>query len=286
MPRPAGLNMDDINNEVVRLSQLTPAQLVDVIAGAVKVEAEMTETARRSEPTPETLDLQLRAQVTLAAFASPKLARHAAAVAVEALKRTRPKRRLDGLDQDEVNDEIARLSRMSPQEFADELADMVKEDADIVAAMRAEKATAQDREDHQFVKVTLAAFRSDELAYKAVAAANGILRNVSQQLERMGAEGKSRTEQAANAKRFGLLVSREKQVLELASNGVRARSGILPNQPNPNQRAYERLARMFHKDYVDLRRQEIDKAAETKRLEKEKRKAESKKFKATQKAGL
>lgn len=86
--------------------------------------------------------------------------------------------------------------------------------------------------------VETAAFRSDELAFQALAAARYLIENsqVIMRQRRRGTAAKRGTEN------FIQQVGRERRILENIVNGMRAKKGMLPNAPNPRQRALRRLA--------------------------------------------
>jgi hypothetical protein len=83
-----------------------------------------------------------------------------------------------------------------------------------------------------------AAFRSEELAYYSLAATRYLIENARSVLtrRRRGSTEKARTEG------FMQKVGHERRLLELRVNGIRAEKGLLPNAPNPRQRALRRLA--------------------------------------------
>ncbi|HET7386189.1 MAG TPA: hypothetical protein VFJ19_05930 [Nocardioidaceae bacterium] len=82
------------------------------------------------------------------------------------------------------------------------------------------------------------AFRSDQLVFKSLAAVRYLQENAQSVLKRRrrGSQQKRRTEG------FIQKVGYERRILENVRNGVRARKGLLPNAPNPRQRALRRLA--------------------------------------------
>lgn len=86
--------------------------------------------------------------------------------------------------------------------------------------------------------VDTAAFRSEELAFESLAATRYLIDNAKSVLarRRRGSRQQMRTE--AYMQKIGM----ERRLLELRVNGIRAEKGMLPNQPNPRQRAMRRLA--------------------------------------------
>lgn len=85
--------------------------------------------------------------------------------------------------------------------------------------------------------VETAAFRSEELAFKSLAATRYLIENTRSVLarRRRGSEQQRRTEG------FLQKVGYERRLLENIVNGLRAQRGMLPNQPNPRRRAERRL---------------------------------------------
>jgi hypothetical protein len=86
--------------------------------------------------------------------------------------------------------------------------------------------------------VETAAFRSEELAFYSLAATRYLIENARSVLarRRRASTEKARTEG------FMQKVGHERRLLELRVNGIRAEKGMLPNAPNPRQRAMRRLA--------------------------------------------
>lgn len=86
--------------------------------------------------------------------------------------------------------------------------------------------------------VETAAFRHEDLAFKSLAATKYLIENANSVLKRRrrGSQQQRRTEN------FVQKVGLERRLLELRVNGIRAEKGLLPNAPNPRQRAMRRLA--------------------------------------------
>lgn len=83
-----------------------------------------------------------------------------------------------------------------------------------------------------------AAFRSDELAFKSLAAARYLIDNANTVMRRR----RRGSQEQRGTERFMQTVGRERRILENITNGIRAKNGMLPNTPNPRQRALRRLA--------------------------------------------
>lgn len=136
-----------------------------------------------------------------------------------------------------------------------------------IAFERAVEAAEIDREE---LAVEQAAFRSPQLVNRSLAAARLLLDETNATLRRGRRDDETKTQWADRQRRlkhFVLNVGRERRLLEQIITGLRAQSGVLPNAPNPRQRAFERLAKEHPKQYLQLLRYE-------QRLEKE-RKAEA-----------
>jgi hypothetical protein len=82
------------------------------------------------------------------------------------------------------------------------------------------------------------AFRSDELAFQSLAAARYLIDNANSVMNRR----RRGSREQRGTERFLQMVGRERRILENVVNGIRARKGMLPNAPNPRQRALRRLA--------------------------------------------
>lgn len=111
--------------------------------------------------------------------------------------------------------ELIALEASDPTTFAEELADNIVEPLEL--------------DTH--------AFRSDELAFKSLAAATYLIERTKEQARRHRANSDKQRATIA----FGHKVARERRILENVVNGIKARSGILPAAPNPGRRAKERL---------------------------------------------
>lgn len=111
--------------------------------------------------------------------------------------------------------ELTALEASDPTTFAEDLADNIVEP----------------------IALDTAAFRSDELAFKSLAAANYLIDRTNEQARRHRANSDKQRATIA----FGHKVARERRILENVVNGIKARNGILPAAPNPRRRAKERL---------------------------------------------
>lgn len=147
--------------------------------------------------------------------------------------------------------ELAALEARDPTTFAEALADNIMEPD----------------------PVETAAFRSDDLAFKSLVATRYLIENTQSILRRRrrGSVAQRRTEG------FIQKVGRERRVLENIVNGIRARTGVLPNTPNPRQRAMRRLWNENMKGpvpagrYRELLNEEVEAVAERKRQAKKAR---------------
>lgn len=81
------------------------------------------------------------------------------------------------------------------------------------------------------------AFRSETLAWKALASARELIEQ-AQSFQARDRKG-SRTRRGRDA--FIQKVGRERRILQMRVDGFRAEKGILPNTPNPRRRAEKRL---------------------------------------------
>lgn len=111
--------------------------------------------------------------------------------------------------------ELTALEAADPTTFAEALADNIAEPLDIETA----------------------AFRSDDLAFKSLAAANYLIDRTNEVVRR---HRRNSDKQRASIA-FGHKVARERRILENIVGGIKARNGILPTAPNPRRRAQQRL---------------------------------------------
>lgn len=112
-----------------------------------------------------------------------------------------------------------------------ELVDLEKRDRNAFAEALADNIMEPD-------PVETDAFRSDDLAFQSLAAARYLIDNANTVLRRRRRGSKEQR----GTERFMQAVGRERRILENIVNGMRARKGMLPNAPNPRQRALRRLA--------------------------------------------
>lgn len=87
--------------------------------------------------------------------------------------------------------------------------------------------------------VDTAAFRSDELAFKSLAAAIYLLQRTEEQIARHRRDRNRKKE--VDAGRFGVKVQYERRLLQNITDGIKARNGIVPTAPNLRRRAMDRL---------------------------------------------
>lgn len=125
--------------------------------------------------------------------------------------------------------------------------------------------------------VEQAAFRSDPLAERSLAAAIFLIENVNAQIRRN--EGESAAGWKHRAEHFRSRVGMERRLLGTVVDGIYARQGRIKNAPNPRRRAQERLVNLVLKgETVDvdtwrgLLEDERLREIERKRLDKERRK--------------
>lgn len=111
--------------------------------------------------------------------------------------------------------ELAAIEAADPTTFAEALADNIAEPLDTETA----------------------AFRSDELAFKSLAAAEYLIARTNEVVRRHRRDSDKQRASIA----FGHKVARERRILENVVNGIKARNGILPAAPNPRKRAKDRL---------------------------------------------
>lgn len=111
--------------------------------------------------------------------------------------------------------ELARLEIANPQAFTQALADAIMDP----------------------IPVETAAFRSEELAFKALASAKQLI----EQANYFQTNVRSNAAKKRGRAFFIQAVGRERQVLQNRVNGILAERGQLPNQPNPRRRAEKRM---------------------------------------------
>lgn len=132
-----------------------------------------------------------------------------------------------------THDERPAATAPTPDEIAARIAELV--------ALEASDPTtfAEDLADNimEPLELDTRAFRSDELAFKSLAAAKYLIDRANEQARRHRAN--SAKQRATIA--FRQKVAREGRILENVVNGIKARNGILPAAPNPRRRAKERL---------------------------------------------
>lgn len=153
----------------------------------------------------------------------------------------------------EVQATIPVLQRLTEREFASELADWV-----------------MDPEPSEVLK---AAFRSPALVTRSAAATKYLIANANTTIRY--AEGESNKSKARRAARFRDAIGLERRLLETILAGWRAQQkGVLPNAPNPRQRAFEDLARKYPEDYLRfVRNHEAERTRERARLKAERKAA-------------
>jgi len=136
------------------------------------------------------------------------------------------------IDDAAVTDLIGQLSALDDRAYAEALADCV-----------------MDPEPHE-----QAAFRSEALAVRSLAGARYLIDNVNSAIRRR--DGESNRAWQARAEHFRNRVGMERRLLDAIVVGIRARAGLLPNQPNPRGRAMRELARLHPVEFLALVRAE------------------------------
>lgn len=81
------------------------------------------------------------------------------------------------------------------------------------------------------------AFRSNDLAFQALAAADYLVQRSTEQVARFRRD----SVRQRGVMQFRAKVARERRLLENITTGIKATQGILPAAPNPRRRAKERL---------------------------------------------
>lgn len=115
--------------------------------------------------------------------------------------------------------------------------------------------------------VETAAFRSDELAALSLAGAIYLIDHSNEVLR----DRRRSSRQAHETRRFQMEVGRERRVLAHIVDGIRAKAGILPNQPNLRRRAERRLVQENLKGdvpkgrFIELLREEQEAEEQRKR---------------------
>lgn len=176
--------------------------------------------------------------------------------------------RLEPLDPETLAVTVARLQALPAPVFADVLSDNLKDSADLAALAGTDRQIPKDLPTPEKVRYLEEAFRSDELAFQTRAALRSMIDSANAQIN-----DRSKTaEQARRAEQFRNRVGYERRILDQVCAGIQARTGVLPNQPNPRQRAFEALAKECPVRYLELLREKQDEAQERARIEKEKRK--------------
>lgn len=154
----------------------------------------------------------------------------------------------DRPDPAEVQATVANLTELPDQQFAEALADCVM-DPD---------------------PVEQAAFRSDDLALRALVAARYLIDNVNATIrQRADESGKA---WALRAEHYRNRIGMERRLLESIVAGIRARDGQIMAAPNPRGRAMRRLAEKHPQEFLELVRDEQEAVAERRRAEKAERK--------------
>jgi hypothetical protein len=115
--------------------------------------------------------------------------------------------------------------------------------------------------------VETAAFRSDELAFLSYTGARYLIDHSNEVLR----DRRRGSRQAHDTRRFQMEVGRERRILESIVNGIRAKKGMLPNQPNIRRRAERRLVQENLKGpvpqgrFIELLREEEEREQQRKR---------------------
>jgi hypothetical protein len=155
--------------------------------------------------------------------------------------------RLDPTERQRIIDQVAGLAVEDREVVADALSAMNKDPE--VEHLIAEFTALEARDRREFASAVAdnvlepdpaetEALRSDALILKSLSACEQLLARTEQDLRRRrrGSAERRRT------LHFFEAVGRERRLLERIVAGRRAEKGILPNAPNPRQRALRRLA--------------------------------------------
>jgi hypothetical protein len=87
-----------------------------------------------------------------------------------------------------------------------------------------------------------AAFRSEQLAFRSLAAAKTLIEQTNRLLVRK--QGESTKGWQVRTEHFRTRVGMERRILQTITDGIRARDGFVASAPNPVQRAMRRLAQL------------------------------------------
>jgi hypothetical protein len=163
-------------------------------------------------------------------------------------------------------------SDFTAQEYADELADNLKDSVDW--ARLGDRPPPDYLSPYLMVRYKEAAFRSERLAVKSLAACRLILGQIHVQLQR---DAEQKPHWARSARLFQNTVGYERRILEQVVAGQRAMSGVLPSSPNPRARAMEALKESdcahcgthLTPQFLDILREEEAKAVERKRAQRD-----------------
>jgi hypothetical protein len=175
--------------------------------------------------------------------------------------------RPEPLDPVKLAQTVAQLQALPAPVFADVLSDNLKDSADLAAL--GDREAPDDLPTPQEVRYLEEAFRSDELAFQTRAALRAMIDSVNAQLN----DRTKTAQQRRAAINFRNRVGYERRILDAVCAGIQARTGVLPNQPNPRQRAFEALAKRYPVEYLEILREKEAEAAERIRQQKEERKA-------------
>jgi hypothetical protein len=172
-----------------------------------------------------------------------------------------------------INRQVARYEQLTAAEFADRLSDNLKDSADLAAL--GDRPIPDDLPLPEDVRIREEAFRSDKLAFQTRAALRLMIDSVNSQLNSRDMDATARR----RATNFRNRVGYERRIVDAVCAGIQARTGVLPNQPNPRQRAFEELAKRHPEEYIGILREKQAEAQERARLEKEQRKEAARKRK-------